>query len=110
VFLRNEVRRTQPASFSLTPCGALPEAYFHVELPCDTKVSQQEHTAVNPVNHTIEHSPYENRDPLYSIVIIFVKMSYKCFYSYINDTDTIAILFPGHKKQYSTTQSDFKIR
>jgi hypothetical protein len=68
---------TQPASLSLTPSGRLPEARFHVELPCDAPVSQREFLSVNPFNHIFGHIPYEYGNPLFSIVIILVKESYK---------------------------------
>jgi hypothetical protein len=48
-----------------------------VELPCEAPVSQREFLAVNPFNHTFGHIPYENGNPLLSIVIILVEESYK---------------------------------
>jgi hypothetical protein len=68
---------TQPASLSLTPSGGLPKARFHVELPCDAPVSQREYLAVNPFDQIIAHIPHENGNPLFSVVIILVKESYK---------------------------------
>jgi hypothetical protein len=67
---------TQPASLSLTPSGVLPEARFHVELPCDAPVSQWEFLAVNAFNRIFGHIPYENGNPLFSTVIILVKETY----------------------------------
>jgi len=92
VFHTSDVRMTQPTSLSLTPSGGLPEARCHVELPCDAPVSQREFLAVNPFNHIIGHIPYENGNPLFSIVIILVKMGYKQFSPMPKVKDTFAII------------------
>jgi len=43
----------------------------------DALVSQREFLAVNPFNHIIGHIPNENGSPVFSIVMILVKNSYK---------------------------------
>lgn len=111
MFHPNDVRMTQPTSLSLTPSGGLPEARFHVELPRDAPVSQREFLAVNPFNLIIGHIPYENGNPLFSVVIILVKRVINNFISMPTVQTPSPLSLRGRRKQDSTTQKrEFKIR